>query len=182
MPLSLDDLELVRADPQHDTSRFDCSDDDLNDFVRTDCFNYQKHYLSHTRLAKYRGEIIAFVTLLADSIILETREKESWLPFHKKIVYFPALKIGRIAVHKDYQRQGVGDALMIYCLGIAVRINEELNVGCRFITADAYEMSVSWYEKQGFVFNEHKKGKKHPSMRLDILEDRNTKPTVSGSL
>jgi len=163
MPITLDDLELVRADPQHDISRFDCSDDDLNDFVRTDCFNYQKHYLSHTRLAKYRGEIIAFVTLLADSIILETREKESWLPFHKKIVHFPALKIGRIAVHKDYQRQGVGDALMIYCLGIAFRMNEELNVGCRFITVDAYEMSVSWYEKQGLYSMSIRNGKNIPA-------------------
>jgi GNAT superfamily N-acetyltransferase len=176
MPITLDDLELVRADPQHDTSQFDCSDDDLNDFVKTDCLDYQKHNLSHTRLAKYRGEVIAFVTLLADSIILETKEKKIWLPFYTKIVHFPALKIGRLAVHKDYQRQGVGYALLFYCLGIAHRINEELHVGCRFITVDAYEASVSWYLKQGFLLNEQ--GKKHRSMRLDILEDENANKTI----
>jgi GNAT superfamily N-acetyltransferase len=176
MPITLDDLELVRADPRHDTSLFDCSDEDLNDFLKRDCLDYQKYNLSHTRLAKYQGQVIAFVTLLADSIILETKEKSSWLPFHKKIVYFPALKIGRLAVHKDYQRQGVGDALLFYCLGIAHRINEDLNVGCRFITVDAYEASVSWYVKQGFVFNLQRK--KQRSMRLDILEELTAKEII----
>src|SRR5450759_100136 len=105
MPITLDDLELVRITHQHDTSRFDCSDQDLNEFVKTDCFNYQEHCLSHTLLVTYHGEIVAFITLLADSIILETKEKR-WLPFHRKVYNFPALKIGRLAVHKEYKDQG----------------------------------------------------------------------------
>ncbi len=90
----------------------------------------------------------------------------------RSIVSLPALKIGRIGVQKEYQRNGIGIALLKYTIGVVVRLNEELNVGCRFITLDAYPQSIPWYEKNGFVFNlEYKDpAKTHPSMRYDIIK------------
>jgi len=52
MPLTLADLVLLRFDPAvHDTSKFDCSGPDLNEFLTADAQRYQEHCLSHTRLA-----------------------------------------------------------------------------------------------------------------------------------
>lgn len=173
MPITLEDLELFSAERNHDTKSFDCGDADLNDFVHTDCHDYRDQWLSHTLLAQYKANevIVGFVTLLSDSIVLETSEKKHLFSFHKHVYHFPALKIGRLGVQKEFQKQGVGKALLEYSIGVAYRMNTGLSVGCRFITVDAYPASVPWYEHCGFVFNqlENKKEKRNRSMRYDLL-------------
>lgn len=172
MPISLSDLDVVRINPAvHDLQAFNCGDDDLNDFLQNDCQPYQEQYLSHTRLALHNGTVAGFVTLLADSIILKTPEKKRLFDFHRKLMYFPAMKIGRMGVALDRQRDGVGKALLRYSIGVAVRMNSDLSVGCRFVTVDAYPKSIGWYEKNGFVPNKEyaHPEKTHPSMRYDLL-------------
>jgi GNAT superfamily N-acetyltransferase len=177
MPIPLSDLELVTLlpDTKEELATFDCSDEDLNDFVRNDCFKYQDQCLSHTRLARLKadGRIVGFVTLLCDSIVLKTPEKKRLFSFHHTIVQFPALKIGRLGVHRDLQKGGVGTALLMYSIGVAARLNEELKIGCRFITVDAYAKSVPWYQRNGFLFNKEytKPTRTHPSMRFDLVGD-----------
>lgn len=173
MPITLADIQVLPIDPAvHNLVAFDCGDTDLNDFVRNDCQSYQEHCLSHTRVAVHDGVLVGFLTLLADSIILKTPEKKHLFDFHDKLMYFPAMKVGRLGVVQNLQKGGVGTALLKYAIGIAVRMNTELNVGCRFITVDAYPRSISWYEDRGFKFNKHYKdpSKTHPSMRYDILK------------
>lgn len=172
MAITLDDLELSCITDLDDTSHFDCGDDDLNDFVRSDCHRYRREWLSHTLLAKHRADerLVGFITLLSDSIVLKTREKRKLFDFHRTVYQFPALKIGRLGVQKDVQRQGVGEALLGYAIGVAYRMNQGLSVGCRFITVDAYPKSVPWYLRNGFVFNRSAENeKKNRSMRYDLL-------------
>ncbi|SRR6266566_618042 len=173
MPITLADLQIVSTDPAvHNLQAFDCGDADLNDFLRNDCQTYQGHCLSHTRLALYNGALVGFVTLLADSIILKTPEKKHLFDFHQKLMYFPAMKIGRLGVAQNSQGGGVGKALLKYSIGVAVRMNTDLNVGCRFVTVDAYPKSINWYVQNGFKFNKHYADptKTHPSMRYDLLK------------
>ena len=96
-----------------------------------------------------------------------------------------------MGIQKEYQKSGIGTQLLIYTIGLVVRVNRELHIGCRFITLDAYPQSVSWYEQKNFMFNKHyagapegliaaasafiaslrhKEKKIHPSMRYDILK------------
>lgn len=57
-----------------------------------------------------------------------------------------------------------------YAIGVAYRMNQGLNVGCRFITVDAYPKSVPWYLRNGFAFNRSAEDqKKNRSMRYDRL-------------
>jgi hypothetical protein len=104
---------------------------------------------------------VGYITLLADCIILQTPEKKKVLKEardqHRTLYTFPAIKIGRLGVQKNLQRSGVGTHLLRYTVGVVVRLNRELNVGCRFITLDAYPKSVSFYERKSFVFNKHYK-------------------------
>jgi GNAT superfamily N-acetyltransferase len=177
MQVTLADLEIVRFDPgTQDVSGFDCGDADLNEFLKNDAARYQAEHLSHTRLAFLQGALVGYITLLADCIILKTSEKqrvlEQLLDFHQAVYTFPALKIGRLGVQNASKGTGVGTQLLKYAVGLVVRLNTELNVGCRFITLDAYPGSVTWYQKNGFLFNKHYKTpeKTHPSMRYDILK------------
>ena len=197
MPISLSDLHIVPFDPEkHDVSAFDCGDDDLNDFIRTDAAKYQSDHLSHTRIVLLNGDLVGYITLLADCIILQTGEKKKALKeargYHQQIYTFPAVKIGRLGIQKEFQKAGIGKQLLIYTIGLVARLNQELRVACRFITLDAYPQSVSWYEKHNFTFNKHYRAadapkgriagvkafckalfrgnkKKHPSMRYDLL-------------
>lgn len=195
MPVTLADLEITLFDPNtHDVANFDCGDADLNDFLKNDAVKYQHDHLSHTRLVFLNGSLVGYLTLLADSIILMTSEKRRALDKTKaqirSVFTIPAVKIGRLGIQKEFQRSGVGRQLLIYTVGLVVRINRELNVGVRFITLDAYPASISWYERNHFVFNKHydrpPKGvaglkvrclkilglakRNHPSMRYDILK------------
>jgi len=177
MPVALADLKIVSFDPKiHNVSGFDCDDPDLNDFLKNDAAKYQHDHLSHTRLAFLNGKIVGYITLLADCIILKTSEKkyvlEQLLDFHQTVYTFPALKIGRIGIQNESKGSRIGTQLLKYTIGLAARLNGELNIGCRFITLDAYPQSVSWYEKNGFVYNKQYRNplKTHPSMRYDILK------------
>lgn len=172
MAVTLAELQIIPVDPAvHNLQGFDCGDADLNDFLRNDYQSYQEQCLSHTRVAMLKGALVGYITLSADSIILKTPEKKRLFSFHRKVMFFSALKIGRLGIAENVQRGGVGVSLLKYAIGIAVRMNTDLNVGCRFLTVDAYPKSISWYQKNGFVFNKHYADptKTHPSMRYDLL-------------
>ena len=66
----------------------------------------------------------------------------------KRFKAYPAIKIGRLAVHEDYSRHGYGSKLLdlIKTLVISNRYS-----GCRFMTVDAYKDVIPFYEKNGFV-------------------------------
>jgi GNAT superfamily N-acetyltransferase len=138
MPLTLADLELLCFDPAiHNVAGFDCGDADLNEFLTVDSQRYRTECLSHTRIAMHKGTIVGYITLLADSIILKSSEKRHLFDFHRQVFTFPALKVGRLGVHRDRQRDGVGKSFLKYAIGVVVRLNQDMNVGCRFITVDA---------------------------------------------
>ena len=168
----------MRFDPeihQVQVEGFDCGDQDLNDFLKHDAAKYQTELLSHTDLALLDETIVGYITLLADSIVLKTPEKKHTLDRlsgqHQSIYTFPAIKIGRIGVQKEYKSCGIGTWLLDHTIGTAFQMNTDLGVGCRFITLDAYPSAMEWYVEQGFVLNKHYSdpAKAHPSMRRDIL-------------
>jgi ribosomal protein S18 acetylase RimI-like enzyme len=174
MSVSLANLQIVPFNPEtHDVSGFDCDDSDLNDFLKSDAAKYQSEHLSCTRLAFLDGVIVGYLTILADCIILKSGEKRHLFDFHQSVYTFSALKIGRIGVQKELQRKNhIGTQLLKYAISLAIRLNQELHIGCRFITLDAYPRSIGWYKKNGFAFNKHYNSpeKTHPSMRFDIVK------------
>lgn len=179
MPITLTQLEIHDADhARFDIASFDCGDSDLNEFVKQDCIRYKSQSLSHTKIAIYRGRVGGFIALLSDSITLEDSERQ-WL-IHKNVTVrqIPALKIGRLGICLDLQKQGMGSALMKYAVGVAFRMNSDIGVGCRFLTVDAYPESVDFYIRLGFKKSMHKtyRRRKCPSMYYDIISG----PSIAG--
>jgi GNAT superfamily N-acetyltransferase len=60
----------------------------------------------------------------------------------------PALKIARLATHQEYEGRGIGRAMLLKTVAIAMRIS--CCVGCRMITVDAKPDAVGFYLKYGF--------------------------------
>ena len=63
--------------------------------------------------------------------------------------YLPAAKIARLAVHKDFQGDDIGDLVLTMTKSIFLTQNR---TGCRILTVDAYkrDYAVKFYEDNGF--------------------------------
>jgi GNAT superfamily N-acetyltransferase len=136
---------------------FDCSNSDLNDFFHDDALDYLRQLLAVTYVLESKDETIAYFNVLNDRIInkdSETKKRlsnklQSKIPNDKRWSSYPAVKIGRFAIHKDYQKRTIGTQLIDFIKAFFVNKNK---TGCRFITVDAYQESLEFYGKKGFEF------------------------------
>lgn len=177
-PFRLEILQLEAADLSRATE-FSCGtsdeDEDLNDFLRSDALRLQARNIVSTFVAYYgevgSGVLVGYVSLLTDTIKLETREKKRLDLAHDDHPFVPALKVARLAVHAAFRQQfrGTGEALMRFACERAFRVAEL--AGCRLLTLDAYPKSVGFYETLGFKRSRSKEyaAKEHPSMWLDLF-------------
>lgn len=138
---------------------FDCDNSDLNEFFFKDAKEHLAHLLAVTYVLEDDNETIAYYSVLNDSI----REKDTTNSRYKKILGLipyalrikykshPAVKVGRFAVNKKYQSQGIGSELMDYIKGNFLDNNK---TGCRFIVIDALnnDRTVKFYKENKFDF------------------------------
>ena len=131
---------------------------DLENFLKEDALNNQQNLISVTYLVfnATKGNLLAYITLLADSLtIKEDRKLKKY--FQKQNInysYLPALKVGRLCVDDDYRDNNIGTLLIKFAIQKAWEINEKC--GCRFITIDAKTQTIDgsapieFYKKNGF--------------------------------
>lgn len=161
---------------------FDSHIKEYNDFLEiADRFydlNISKTFLL---IHKNTNELLAYMTLSADSIKLTSDEKE--IHDIAKVPYasVPALKVGKLAVNKEIseeaKRKGYGSFMLEMARAFAFGMNES-GVACRFITVDAdieYNPDTpDFYVKNGYVENlsNKRRNAKHTiSMRKDIFAE-----------
>ncbi len=161
---------------------FDSHVDEYNNFLKiADTFydwNVSKTFLlMHNKT----DELLAYMTLSADSIKLTSEEKENYHMDRVPYAAMPAIKVGKLAVNKelseDSRRKGYGSFMLEMARAFAYDMNE-LGIACRFITVDAdieYQTNTpEFYEKNGYVPNLSNKQRnpKHTiSMRKDIFSE-----------
>lgn len=151
----LDGWILEKLNHQEDISSFDCGDNDLNDYFREDSINYRKELMTQSYCFYQDGcsqdKSVALVDFCNDSLAKENISKKSKREInHQKRGYkvFPAIKITRLGVDKEFQGVGIGKALLTV---IKHFFTSDNRTGCRFITVDAYRHAKAFYEKNGFV-------------------------------
>ena len=76
---------------------------------------------------------------------------KSSLPHEKHRRDYPAVKIGRLAVGKNFQSSGEqwGSQIIEFIKNWMIDHNK---TGCRFLTVDAYKQAVAFYQKNDFDF------------------------------
>ena len=171
-------LRLLPINEVESLSRFSNEHEEYNVFLHEEARKYEKLNISRTHLLVDTKDdsILAYMSLVADSIQLSKSEKElvdlGLIPFST----FPALKIGKLAV--DYMAKskyrGIGSFMIQLARGFTSNLNDN-GIACRFLTIDAdVENSpdvTEFYYKNGFVPNERLSSKKRltVSMRKDIF-------------
>ena len=134
--------------------------------------------MARTYLVRSGEELVAYFSVLADAIRLETKERPEGCCYPSA----PSLKLGRMGCAVARRGSGVGFWILDYIVGMARAMSAQ--VGVRYVTLDALKRPklVAWYKRYGFVENiGHAKGLAilqkltgrdqltHISMRFDIL-------------
>ena len=149
-------MELLQLTVSTGPIEFTCGDEDLDDFIINDACDYHTNLLSETYILQTSDVNLAYFTLLNDKVGIESfDDRASFNRFRKKrfvnskrLKAYPAIKIGRLAIHKDYSRKGHGSKLIDLIKGM---ILSKRYSGCRFMTVDAYKDVIPFYEKNGFI-------------------------------
>ena len=140
--------------PESNLEAFKCADGDLNDFLMDEAKDYQTDLLAKTDLVvnEENGDLIAYFSLLNDTVRLEDTEKSTAnrinrkIPNSKRRRHYPALKIGRLAVDTRYARMGFGEEIL---RTIRTMFRYGNRTGCRFLTVDALASATGFYQAKG---------------------------------
>ncbi|MDD3042292.1 MAG: GNAT family N-acetyltransferase [Methanosarcinaceae archaeon] len=157
------ELFIESLDKRHDLSFFSCSSSELNDFLKNDALSDQNNMISRTSLCFWKGELVGFVALIADTI--EARAVIDGLE-HYEYRKYPGVKIARLAVDFRFERKGIGTYLLLAAIGKTLSICE--NIGCRYILVDSKKNSIGFYEKNGFKLVEKYKNREFIPMYLNM--------------
>ncbi len=143
-----------------DKYSFDCGDQDLTEFFLKDAIPHKRELIGVTYFFydESHKQAISFFTVSNDAVRTDSFKDE--LPEGKRYSFYPAVKIGRFGVNKEFQGQGVGTQMMSYIKWFFVSTNK---TGCRFLTVDAYnkpEILDFYNKKNGFNFLSEKDANK----------------------
>lgn len=78
-----------------DNLQFDSGDEDLNEFLYKESIDCCKSNLAVVYLVFYEDKLIAYFSLSSDSVKVNSK-------LDIKLKYYPSMKIGRLAVDKEY--------------------------------------------------------------------------------
>jgi predicted GNAT family N-acyltransferase len=164
-------IKVEKLSEIFDLRKFDCGDKDINDFLWNDALKYQRANIATTLLFIYENSILGFCSLAADSVKLEKGKEDVKIRGGIGHVHdeYPALKLARFGRDIKFRKMGIGNFVLNYVVGLAVKLNESAAI--RFITLDAYPKRVDYYTERGFVKNLHadyQKDGRPVSMRLDL--------------
>ena len=156
--MNKEDIILRRLGENDAVARFDCGDDDLNDFIFGDALLYYKVRLATTYVLEDKNtkDTIGYFSLAHDRISLTdfpsnsayNRFRKQFFAQGKMFKSYPALKICRLATDCKYHGEGIGTMMVNM---IVASYKSDNKAGCRFITVDAYADALPFYYKQGFV-------------------------------
>jgi predicted N-acetyltransferase YhbS len=146
-------IELLSK--QHDRDCFNCGNEALNQFLKQTARQHIQKGISRTFVLVNTEQpeiIICFFTL----ILCEIRADKFPAKFFKKYPgKVPGVKLARLAVNQAYQRQGIGEILMIEAMQRALIVAE--NAGGIGLFVDAKdENAKTYYSRYGFVSLEDK--------------------------
>jgi len=142
-------MRIIPLTGDHDRQGFDCGRQELNDWLRRVARQHQDKGISKTFVAIHEAESTQIRGYYALTLAeLENRYlPEAWrkkLP--RRIL---GVRLGRLAVDKTFQNQGLGELLLIDALTRAQRIYTEAGGIGLFVDA-IDEPAAGYYRRFGF--------------------------------
>ena len=98
--------------------------------------------------ASWNDDLVGYFTLINDSIVAEAVHESDREPTWEYRKY-PAIKIARMARHRDFDGPGIGTIRRRRNFIIVLHVSQF--TGCRIITVDSKPGAANWYRKKGFT-------------------------------
>jgi len=141
-------IERLRGD--HVRAEFACGDASLDQFLKTLVSQYQKRGLGQTYVAVRPGDVrvLGFYTISAgvfDASAAPASLRKR-LPKHP----VPTVHLGRMAVDRPLQKQGLGRTLLFNALWRSLRTSHDLGIYAVDVIAKGDE-ARNFYTKFGFL-------------------------------
>ncbi len=143
------DVSIVMLDPAMSIdAEFECKDPSYTEYYRVTAFSDMKEGMGQTWLCMYKKKMIGFVTIAMAHMRPERDERLQGKGYGN----IPALLIGHLATHKDYERKGVGTSLIAWAIREAV--SHSKRVGCRVVMLNPEDDPEvrGFYAKRGFTY------------------------------
>ena len=134
----------------HDRASFDCGKPPLNEWLQRFAGQYDRRDLTRTYVAVGEGDsrVLGYYAVSNHRVRYDVLPKEQarGLP----TIDIPVVLLGRLAVDKTFQGQGLGQNLLVDALRRVARISE--HVGIRAVEVDAIDDDArNFYLRFGFV-------------------------------
>jgi GNAT superfamily N-acetyltransferase len=157
-----------------DINNFQCSDEQsVEEFLKEYALKFHENNLAKTRLYfNDEKQLVGYFTLFSDyvTVVKSKRDQHKWTltSIHGKHM-FPAIRLHYLGVDSRFRKKGYGKMLVYFAIDISKQISEE--VGCTFLSIEALNSSVEFYEKLEFkLLNKQNKFLTNMIFKLDELE------------
>jgi len=143
-------LKIESINRDHDRSRFNCGNDDLNQYLKRIARQHLNNGISRTFVLiddDMPTEILGFFTLAFCEIIVEKLPRKYAKKYPSRA---PAAKLARLTVAKKRQRQGFGAHMMVNAIERIISVSENLGIIGFFVDAKTGE-AKAYYEQFGFI-------------------------------
>lgn len=162
--MELTDLIFSPLSEKSHITTFDCGLEDITSFLHDDALDYQEQKIANTYLFNDdEGNVLAFFSISNDCLndlgeskgftnaIWNRLHRIIRLPNPKRIRQYPAIKIGRLGVHKDLHGSGIAYQLMDFIKGWPLIDHKP---ACRLLILDAVNQAkqLAYYDRNGFKF------------------------------
>jgi ribosomal protein S18 acetylase RimI-like enzyme len=137
-------------DKFHNREEFDCSSDALNQFLRQTARQHIQKGISRTFVlidSESPQTIIGFFTLTLCEVRIEKLPPALAKKYPSKV---PGVKLARLAVDKKWQRQGIGEILLVEAMQRALLVADTAGGIGLFVDAKD-EAAQSYYARYSFV-------------------------------
>ena len=143
-------LQISELSGRHDRASFDCGKPELNNYLRQIAGQHVRKSLARVYVAYEEsdpGRIVAFYSLNG----CEIRSEELPEPFRKRFPQrIPAVRLGRLAVAKAYQGQGVGEYMLFHAMWNVGQVDAVIGA-VAFLVDAKDEEAKRFYIKYGFI-------------------------------
>ena len=142
-------IELL--DKKHNRDDFDCGKELLTNYLKTQAGPDMKRKLSACFVLSENGtEIQGYYTLSNNSISLSSFPVHLQKKLPKSYNSIPTTLLGRLAIDKKYQGQGIGKILLIDSLKRSYELSKE--IGSFAVVVDPIdEEAENFYNKYDFI-------------------------------
>ncbi|MCU7693417.1 GNAT family N-acetyltransferase [Haoranjiania flava] len=142
-------IELL--DTKHNRENFDCGKEPLNNYLKTQAGQDIKRKLSACFvLSQNDANIQGYYTLSNNSIPLNSFPEHIRKKLPKSYNAIPTTLLGRLAIDKKYQGQGIGKILLIDALKRSYEISKEIG-SFAVVVHPIDEEAERFYTKYDFI-------------------------------